>query len=142
MTDMTGTCNRISTRTTHQYGANFKDFAEMLSAATGVDFTPEDLQAAGERQMLIERAFNAREGIRRIDDHPYPFYYKLKYGKEHPRYDYKSFQITMEDYEKLLDEYYRWRGCDLETGIPTREKLESIGLKDVADDLAKRGVTQ
>ena len=51
-----------------------------------------------------------------------------------------TFKYSMEDFDKVLDEYYRLRGCDLETGIPTREKLESLGLKDVAEDLAHRGI--
>ena len=45
--------------------------------------------------------------------------------------------MTKEGYDLILDEYYRLRGCDLETGIPTRETLERLDLKDVADDLAK-----
>jgi aldehyde:ferredoxin oxidoreductase len=28
----------------------------------------------------------------------------------------------------MLDEYYRARGWDVETGLPTREKLEELGL--------------
>jgi aldehyde:ferredoxin oxidoreductase len=34
----------------------------------------------------------------------------------------------------MLDDYYRLRGWD-ENGIPTREKLKSLGLDDVADVL-------
>jgi aldehyde:ferredoxin oxidoreductase len=30
--------------------------------------------------------------------------------------------------EPMLDEYYRARGWDVETGLPTREKLEELGL--------------
>ncbi|MFC1592553.1 aldehyde ferredoxin oxidoreductase family protein [Candidatus Omnitrophota bacterium] len=138
--DMTGVCKFVTTRTLFQYGANFEDFANFLSAATGVDFSADDMVKATEREILLERAFNAREGIRRVDDYPYPFYYQLKYWKEHPRYDYKGFPITLGNYDKLLDEYYKVRGCDLETGIPTKAKLEEVGLRDVADDLEKRGI--
>jgi aldehyde:ferredoxin oxidoreductase len=41
----------------------------------------------------------------------------------------------MEDIEFLLDAYYKARGWD-ENGIPTRETLEMVGLKDVADSMA------
>ncbi|GAH14605.1 unnamed protein product, partial [marine sediment metagenome] len=37
-------------------------------------------------------------------------------------------------YEMLTD-YYRVHGYDLKTGIPTRERLESLGLKYIADEL-------
>jgi len=36
----------------------------------------------------------------------------------------------------MLDEYYEACGWDKKTSIPTREKLEELGLKDVADELA------
>ena len=39
----------------------------------------------------------------------------------------------------MLTEYYRVHGYDLETGIPTRERLERLGLKYVADELEAHG---
>jgi len=38
----------------------------------------------------------------------------------------------------MLDEYYEYRGCSAD-GLPTRKRLEEIGLRDVADDLARHG---
>jgi aldehyde:ferredoxin oxidoreductase len=32
----------------------------------------------------------------------------------------------------MKDDYYKLRGWDIETGIPTREKLVELGLEDVA----------
>ncbi len=138
--DMTGTCHFASHQTLITEGVHDEDFAQLMSTATGVDFSIADLTRATERKNLLERSFNAREGIRRIDDYPYPFHYQLKYGKQHPRYDYSTFKFSMEDYDQVLDEYYRLRGCDQATGIPTREKLEAVGLKDVAEDLERRGI--
>ena len=137
--DMTGTCKFASEDTFFTEGIHLEDFAELLSTATGVDLSVDGLTRAAERKFLLERAFNAREGIRRIDDYPYPFHYQLKYGKKHPRCDYENFKFSLEDYDKVLDEYYRLRGCDRE-GIPTREKLEKLDLKDVADDLEHREI--
>jgi aldehyde:ferredoxin oxidoreductase len=37
----------------------------------------------------------------------------------------------------LLDDYYQARGWDVKTGIPTRQKLEELGLKKEADELKK-----
>jgi aldehyde:ferredoxin oxidoreductase len=37
----------------------------------------------------------------------------------------------------MLDNYYELRGWDKKTGLPTRAKLETIGLGDVADQLEK-----
>ncbi len=137
---MTATCTFASHQTFITEGIHDEDFVQLLSTATGVDFSLDDLVRATERKTLLERAFNAREGIRRMDDYPYPYYYQLKYGEKAPRVDYSQVDYSIEDYGKVLDEYYRLRGCDLETGIPTRQKLESLGMKDVADDLASRGI--
>jgi aldehyde:ferredoxin oxidoreductase len=138
--DMTGLCKFASEFISFTTGYHLDDFAAILSAATGTKFMPDDVLRAAEREMLLERAFNAREGIRRIDDHPIAFYWQLKYNEPHPRYKDTELPITLEMYDKMLDAYYRVRGCDLETGIPTREKLEEVGLEDVADDLARRGI--
>ena len=39
----------------------------------------------------------------------------------------------------MLTEYYRMHGYDLKTGITARERLESLGLKFVADELEALG---
>jgi aldehyde:ferredoxin oxidoreductase len=39
----------------------------------------------------------------------------------------------------MLDDYYRARGWDYKTGNPTRETLERVGLKPVADELERLG---
>jgi aldehyde:ferredoxin oxidoreductase len=45
----------------------------------------------------------------------------------------------METFNQMLDEYYEERGWDIETGIPTKEKLTELGMADIAADLEKRG---
>jgi aldehyde:ferredoxin oxidoreductase len=42
-------------------------------------------------------------------------------------------------FDLILDEYYQARGWNEKTGLQKRETLEKLGLKDIADDLAKRG---
>jgi aldehyde:ferredoxin oxidoreductase len=96
--------------------------AKMLTAATGWEVTPEQMDKIGERIYNIERAFNIREGASRIHDSPPPR--SLIEGI-----------ITQEKVDELLDKYYTIRGWDLKTGIPTRAKLEELGLKYVADEL-------
>ena len=43
--------------------------------------------------------------------------------------------ISRENLDLMLDEYYSFRGWDLKTGIPTPERLVSLGLEDVAQDM-------
>jgi aldehyde:ferredoxin oxidoreductase len=37
--------------------------------------------------------------------------------------------------EKLKDAYYEYRGWDLKTGKPTREKLKELGLEGLINDI-------
>jgi aldehyde:ferredoxin oxidoreductase len=97
--------------------------AELLQAATGWDITGEEVQRIGERIVNLERLFIAREGITRQDDT-----LPTRFLKEPlPEGSGPSTGSVLE-LEPMLDEYYRARGWDGETGLPTQEKLEELGL--------------
>jgi len=74
-----------------------------------------------------------RQGLTRVDDSlPKKFFDQpLAKGR------YKGQVIDKEKFEQMKDEYYELRGWDKKTGIPTREKLEELDLKDVADEVLK-----
>ena len=46
----------------------------------------------------------------------------------------------MQKFEELKDAFYELRGGDRRTGAPTRETLEGLDLKYVADELDKTGI--
>jgi aldehyde:ferredoxin oxidoreductase len=116
-------------------GGGLDMMAELLRVTTGIDFSEKDLQSACERVYNIERAYLVREGIRREDDLPPPRYmeYPVPSG---PR---KGWRVELKKFEKLLDEYYRLRGWVVDTGVPTRKRLEELNLQYVADELDKYG---
>jgi len=119
-----------------------QEIAHLYTSATGIDITPEDLHKAGERAWNILKAANVREGFTRKDDRfPDKFLEPLKAeDKEIRLMDYyRTKELTREDVEKMFDDYYDERGWDIEKGIPTKQKLEDLDLKDVATDLEKRG---
>jgi aldehyde:ferredoxin oxidoreductase len=106
------------------YGAaTATDCARMLSAVTGWDVTAEDLTRVGERAYNLCRMFNVREGMSRKDDT-----LPARVGEHLPRGATKDSVITPEDLNRMLDEYYAWRGWD-ENGIPTPERLSALGLE-------------
>jgi aldehyde:ferredoxin oxidoreductase len=78
--------------------------------------------------------FDVRQGLRRADDTlPKKFFEQpLSKGK------FKGEVMDKEKFEQMKDEYYEIRGWDKETGIPTRKKLEELGLGDVADEVLGR----
>ncbi len=98
------------------------EFANMLSAATGVDYSTEEFLKCGERIWNLERLFNIGAGFSRKDDTlPERFF---ESGIESP---YLNTGISRAEFKKVLDEYYCLRGWD-EDGVPTREKLKDVGL--------------
>jgi len=107
----------------HMGMVDIEMYARLLSAATGIkDFTdPFYLWHVGERIFNLERMFNVREGLGRKDD-VFP-----KRLKEEPLPDGPGAGQIFEE-KPLLDQYYKARGWDAETGIPGSEKLEELGL--------------
>jgi len=49
--------------------------------------------------------------------------------------DRRNNAVDRPAWEKAKDDYYQIRGWDIKTGIPTRERLEKLDLKDVANKL-------
>jgi aldehyde:ferredoxin oxidoreductase len=108
----------------------FDRAAEVIAAVTGLSLSASEVRRAGERIVNIERAFNIREGIRRSDD-SLPRRFREETLLEGASKD------TVFEQEPMLDEYYAERGWNQKTGVPTRQTLEKLGLKYVADDLEK-----
>jgi aldehyde:ferredoxin oxidoreductase len=102
--------------------------AELLEAATGWQLTGEDVRKVGERIVNLERLFIAREGITRKDD-TLP---KRFLEEPLPEGSGPSTGSTLE-LEAMLDEYYRVRGWDLDTGLPTKEKIKELGLDEAVN---------
>jgi aldehyde:ferredoxin oxidoreductase len=103
--------------------------AEVLSIGLGKKVTADELSVYQQRVCQLERAFDCREGLRRQHD------ILLDQLFEGTAMDRREF-------EAMKDRYYQLRGWDLTTGVPTRATLESFGLKDVADELERRGMTR
>ena len=89
-------------------------FVDLLSAATGLDYTPDEFLKCGERTWNLERIFNNRAGFSRKDD-------------TLPERFFKSGGIDKAEFDRSLAEYYSQRGWD-ENGEPTQDKLNSLGI--------------
>ncbi|RLG46670.1 MAG: aldehyde:ferredoxin oxidoreductase [Thermoproteota archaeon] len=111
-----------------------EDFAKLLYLATGEEAfrDPREVWLIGERIVNLKRAFNVRLGLDRKDDT-----LPERFTKEPMPAGPGKGQVV--DLERMLREYYELRGWDVETGLPTREKLEQLGLWDVADELERMG---
>lgn len=104
------------------------ELAQLFSTATGVEMTGDGLMKIGDRICTVERALNVREGMGRRDDTlPRPFFVE----GESP---WGPIGVNEVKFQAMLDEYYSFRGWDQE-GIPTRRKLEELGLGYIADQI-------
>ncbi len=116
------------------YAVKPEDMARFIAYSTGMDMNAENLMRIGERIYNLERLFNLREGIgkdqdrlpKRFTDEPLP---------EGPA----KGQVV--ELDKMLPDYYKLRGWNWETGYPTKEKLQELGLLEEAEkyNLVSRG---
>jgi len=95
---------------------------------TGWEVAVGDLLQAGERRVNLLRAFNAREGYTRADD-----FLPKKLGKPLVGGKSDGVFVTDEEIEHAKDMYFEMAGWDVETGNPTRPKLEELDIGWVAD---------
>jgi len=126
--DCTGVCLFATNAGHGAYpGLKARDFADLIGAATGEDWTAERFLETGRRVVTLEKAFNYREGFRRADDTvPARFFDEpLTIGRK------KGEVLDRAELAALLDDYYDERGWDLQTTRPHDPTLAGLGLEFV-----------
>ena len=105
-------------------GMTISELAHELELILGKEVDPYELFKVGERSQNLQRLLNVRDGMSRKDDTaPAKLFLPAATGS-------RAFKApTHEEFDWMLDEYYKKRGWD-ENGIPTKEKLEELGLGD------------
>jgi len=106
--------------------------SKLYTAVTGITKTFDQLMEDSWRVWLVDRAIHIRDDDRTRADDTFN-----KYFFDRP--DAQGIPIDRAEFEKGKDMVYKLMGCDIKTGNPTRATLEKYGLKDIADELAKRG---
>ncbi len=105
---------------------------ELLRAATGWDVSAYEYFKVGERALTLARVFNAREGFDIKDDHlPERSYGPTRNGA------LVDGGIDREELREAIHTYYGMMGWDRETGVPTVEKLQELGVSWAAEYLPK-----
>jgi aldehyde:ferredoxin oxidoreductase len=112
--------------------------SKALKAATGWDLlkNQEELDTVANRILILERAWNIREGLRPDRDDILPervFTEPLTLG---PKAGTPAAIYDRRQFEADKQEWYAARGCD-EHGIPTKETLRKLGLDFVIPTLEK-----
>ena len=108
--------------TTFAFGA--PQITDELRAATGFDYTVEEVLQVGERIWNLERQFNLKVGFSKADDTLPKRLLKdaLKFGPQ---------KGHVSRLPEMLPKYYEARGWDQE-GRPTKEKLAELDLVEFA----------
>jgi len=100
------------------------NYPKFISSGAGIDMDEAGLSRAAKRNRTLIRAVNIRRGMRRTDEKPPEDHWKKRF----PELE-----------EKLLDEYYKFKGWDNQ-GIPTKESLHELDLDYVSEDFVQRGI--
>jgi aldehyde:ferredoxin oxidoreductase len=91
------------------FGASLEEYAELLTAVTGITYSPQRLKEIGKRIVLTERFYNCANGFSRRDDMlPERFFNEA--GSSGDGIDIHP--IDRVRFEEELDKYYRIRGLN------------------------------
>jgi aldehyde:ferredoxin oxidoreductase len=107
-------------------------YPEYLEAITGDKRSWEDFYKLGDRIYNLIRAFWIREvpSFGRKWDYPPERWFE----EPHSGGKMKGIKVDREKYEQMLSWYYELRGWD-QNGIPLKETLDRLGLKDVSKEI-------
>jgi aldehyde:ferredoxin oxidoreductase len=106
------------------------DLVEFLRTTTGFDYSLDEMLECGERIWLLKRGLNNLMGITAADDRlPKKILTPVNEG---------GAAGSVPDIELMRKEYYGLRKLNA-NGYPSREKLESIGLADLAGKIYTSG---
>ena len=127
--------------------------SQLFSAVTGIETDEASLYRMGETIFNLQRSALIRDGRqgRKDDRLPEDWHTEplkrgvmdpdcLVPGKNGEPVSRVGSVVDRQEFERMKDQYYRIRRWNIATGLQTRRTLESLGLKDVADDLEQRGL--
>jgi aldehyde:ferredoxin oxidoreductase len=118
----------------------------LFTAVTGVALSQQDFDVIAERIFTLYRCILLREGRRgRVDDTLPEFMFIERdemiadvFGMYNPDLflpgkgdeiiSRKGRAVDRDQFKTIMDEYYRLRGWDVQTGIPSSETLEKLNL--------------
>lgn len=114
----------------------------LYSLATGDTKSRQELDQVAERIFLLNRALTIRDmGTKEMrTKHDTIPDWVFADPKDKAAFSSGTIRMDREDIKLAMDMYYDEMGWDKETGSPTREVYQRLGLGDVADELSKRGL--
>jgi aldehyde:ferredoxin oxidoreductase len=105
---------------------SINDLADALKAATGFDYTLDEIMECGARIWMLQRGLNNLMGVTAADD-------RMPKRILTPHSEGGA-AGSVPDENLLRREYYQARGLD-DSGRPLKDRLESLGLSAIASRL-------
>jgi aldehyde:ferredoxin oxidoreductase len=110
----------------HFNNAGADKIIKALNAATGWEYSQDQIMETGKRIFTLKRMLNAKLGSSKKDD-------------RYPDFMLKSFKNGgtlgfVPDLELLLTGAYKEHGWDPDTGMPTKKTLQKLGLVFTLND--------
>jgi aldehyde:ferredoxin oxidoreductase len=122
LTDSLGTCHFAIIPVTLM--------ADMINTCTGWDVDMDQLMKAGERIFQLQRALSCKLGISAKDDVlPELIMNPITEG---------GTEGHVPNIQKMLPEYYALRDWDKITGKPSKKRMESLGMPEIASSIGAR----
>ena len=101
-----------------------KMVSKLYNAATGFNLSPQQMAEAGERIWNLQKVFNVLAGEKR-EDYRWPDRF---YEEPLPAGPKAGRVLMREGVEAALKLYFECRGWDPSTSVPTKQKLQQLGL--------------
>ena len=107
----------------------------LFKAGTGAPWSEGEFEQAAERIYTLERALQVRHWARdrKMDELVLPAYEYLE-NWQNPMLD-KRYALDPVQFKPVMDEYYALRGWGVESGWPTAEHLNDVGLAEVHEPM-------
>jgi aldehyde:ferredoxin oxidoreductase len=102
----------------------------MIQAITGWDVSIYELEKVGQRGMDMARVFNGREGFTADDDRMPP-----RFTTPFESGPLAGSRVNERHLQSMKRNHYHIMGWDVDSGIPTRARLEDMGIGWVAEQL-------
>jgi aldehyde:ferredoxin oxidoreductase len=114
----------------------------LFCLGTGAEWSRDEFEAAAARVYTLERALLVRHWgrDRSLDETTLPYFENLD-TYQSPLLE-QRYGLDREQFKPVLDKFYSLHGWDPETGWPTKDGLEALGLNGVYDQMiegARRG---
>jgi len=104
----------------HFLAYNNDQSLDLLNSVTGWGVDQAEWEEVARRGITMARLFNMREGVRRADDR-----LPVRFEEDLPMHK----GVSLEQQGGIVTEYYVRQGWDADSGLPTAETLEGLGME-------------